>query len=279
MILTINNCRHYFVRDAAKYNLTQEEENILKSKKIGVVGFHPFSSGYSEEVEPRLNYLSNDYVKVFQFVYDKKDTEEIPFDPNHFVTASGRQRIDFRLSSKNTAKEYLELTDLPKLATSPKPNTTIPKENLKNFLRVYLEEVKHLNTKEIMGLLDFSLRGQVYLKNYDFDFWIIGFHAPKSYAYNGKAVLTFYPSFFSLGLIPFWSEDTVKSSFWIFDKKLNLIKKVEFENVYDYIVANWIFWHREDVFLIQQDLPQNLYEPDLKEFQKELVKIMKNKVE
>ncbi|MBK8396913.1 MAG: hypothetical protein IPL26_16995 [Leptospiraceae bacterium] len=39
LILTLNNCRHYFVRNAAKYNLTHEEENILKSKKIGLSDF------------------------------------------------------------------------------------------------------------------------------------------------------------------------------------------------------------------------------------------------
>lgn len=108
LILTFTNCRHYFIRDAAKYNLTQEEENILKSKKIGVIGFHPFYD-YGNEYTYNPQILSYNLVRALQFIYEKKnDTDQIPFNANEFVTGMGRKRRDQRLSSESTARYYFK---------------------------------------------------------------------------------------------------------------------------------------------------------------------------
>lgn len=276
LILSLAQCnRHYFLRNAAKYNLTQEEENLLKSKKIGVLGFHPFYSGYLKDVEPSIDFLSNDFIKLFQFVYDKKDSEKIPFDPSYFLQQSGKRRIDWRLISENTAKAHLPKLTIVNDVSINKPNTAISNENLKNFLKVYLEEVKHLNTKEILSLLDFSIKGKVYLKQYDFDYWIVGFHSPpRKGSYKAFSMLF---SMYSFGLIPFWDDEKVKSTFWIFDSKLNLIQKFEMENEYLYMAATWLFWKSEDHEIKSDVTPIEVFEPDLKEFTKEFAKIVKER--
>ncbi len=278
LILTLVNCRHYFVRDAAKYNLTQEEENILKSKKIGVVGFHPFYR-YRDECCYNPQILSSNLVKVLQFIYEKKnDADQIPFNPNHFVTGIGRHRIDQRLSSESTARDYFKFGKALDKSNIVKPDKSISEKNLRIFLKTYLEKAKHLGHREILELLDFSDKNKIYLKENDFDYWIIGFHSPRSYEISIEAILTFYPSILTLGLFPGFDHDEIKSSFWIFDKKLYLLKKIELENEYTfYITASWIIWKSDNNSIFAENLPIDAYEPDLKEFQKELVKIIKNR--
>lgn len=283
LIITLNNCRHYFVRDAAKYNLTQEEENILKSKKIGIVGFHPFYmskfNGCCGEQSPSL--LSKDLLRALQFIYEKNDSEPIPSDPDYFVTTiMMRDKIEQSLSDADTSKIYFSFGQKMEKSKTTKPDTSISEKNLRQFLKTYLDETKHLGYKDIIELLDFSDKNKVFLQKNDFDYWVIGFHSPRDYEPNIKALLTYFTFTCSFGLIPLWSEDKVKSSFWIFDKKINLIKKIEMENKYDYIAASWLYWKWKNEWKeMQSDPPVKVYEPDLKEFQKELVKIMKNKVE
>jgi hypothetical protein len=278
LILTLNNCRHYFVRDAAKYNLTQEEENILKSKKIGVVGFHPFYNE-SDECCDNRQILSSNLVKALQFIYEKKnDTDQIPFNSNHFVTGIGKQRRDQRLSVERTTRYYFKSWRPLEESNLVKPDKSISENNLRIFLKTYLEKTKHLGHREILELLDFSDKNKFYLKENDFDYWIIGFHSPRNYDISAEAILTFYPSIFTLGLFPFFDHDEIKSSFWIFDKKLNLLKKIEFENDYTlYITALWVIWKSDNNIIFNNNIPIDVYEPDLKEFQKEFVKIIKNR--
>jgi hypothetical protein len=278
LILTLNNCRHYFVRDAAKYNLTQEEENILKSKKIGVVGFHPFYNE-SDECCDNRQILSSNLVKALQFIYEKKnDTDQIPFNSNHFVTGIGKQRRDQRLSVERTTRYYFKSWRPLEKSNLVKPDKSISENNLRIFLKTYLEKTKHLGHREILELLDFSDKNKFYLKENDFDYWIIGFHSPRNYDISAEAILTFYPSIFTLGLFPFFDHDEIKSSFWIFDKKLNLLKKIEFENDYTlYITALWVIWKSDNNIIFNNNIPIDVYEPDLKEFQKEFVKIIKNR--
>jgi hypothetical protein len=247
LILTLNNCRHYLVRDAAKYNLTQEEENILKSKKIGVVGFHPFYNE-SDECCDNRQILSSNLVKALQFIYEKKnDTDQIPFNSNHFVTGIGKQRRDQRLSVERTTRYYFKFWRPLEKSNLVKPDKSISENNLRIFLKTYLEKTKHLGHREILELLDFSDKNKFYLKENDFDYWIIGFHSPRNYDISAEAILTFYPSIFTLGLFPFFDHDEIKSSFWIFDKKLNLLKKIEFENDYTlYITALWVIWKSDN---------------------------------
>ena len=280
LILTLNNCRHYFVRDAAKYNLTQEEENILKSKKIGVVGFHPFYNE-SDGCCNNQQILSSNLVKALQFIYEKKnDTDIIPFNPNQFVTGIGRARRDQRLSTERTTNFFLKIGKTIEKSNIVKPDKSISENNLRIFLKTYLEKTKHLGHKEILDLLDFSDKNKIYLKENDFDYWVIGFHSPRNYDISAEAILTFYPSILTFGFFPFIGHDEIKSTFWIFDKKLNLLKKIEFENDYTlYITALWVIWKSDNNIIFNNNIPIDVYEPDLKEFQKEFVKIMKNTVD
>ena len=278
LILTLNNCRHYFVRDAAKYNLTQEEENILKSKKIGVVGFHPFYNE-SDECCDNRQILSSNLVKALQFIYEKKnDTDQIPFNSNHFVTGIGKQRRDQRLSVERTTRYYFKSWRPLEESNLVKPDKSISENNLRIFLKTYLEKTEHLGHREVLELLDFSDKNKIYLKENDFDYWVIGFHAPRNYDPGPETILTYFPFIFTLGLFPFIGDDEIKSNFWIFDKNLSLLKSVEFKNEYTfYIAASWIFWKSDNNSILSDSIPIDVYEPDLKEFQKEFVKIMKER--
>lgn len=275
LILSLAECKHYFVRDAAKYNLTEEEENILKSKKIGIIGFHPFylnrNSCCSEESN---QFLNKDLIRTLQFVYQTNDSEKIPFNQNFFVTRTGNRRREQRLGNRNTAKEFLKLESILDKPSDAKPDKSISENNLRNFLKTYLDTAKHLGYEELEKHLDFSDKNNIYFKKNNFDYWIIGFHSPEKYETDDKAVLTFLPFLSSLGIFPFCADEPVNSIFWIFDKKLNLLKQISFENNYELIAASWVIWKEENT-LLGDDLPIEVFEPDLKEFSKELARIVK----
>ena len=278
LILTFSNCRHYFVRDAAKYNLTQEEESILKSKKIGVVGFHPFCGFKNDRCGYFYSENNNFHNIALQFIYEN-DPDQINFHPFFFVTGSGKSRQEHWLSSSNTAKEFFKFENQSDLTPAAHHDKSISREKLRSFLKTYLDEARHLGQKEIYDLLEFS-ENSFYLKNNNFDYWIIGFHAPQQRRKKDYLkAFSLFPFLFSFGIIPYWNEEIVKSSFWIFDKRLNLLKKIEYENEINYIAASWFLWRFDDEFFIDNSTPAYAYEPDLKEFQKELVKIMKNTVD
>lgn len=148
------------------------------------------------------------------------------------------------------------------------------------FLKTYLNKSKHLGHNEILELLDFSDKNKIFLKENDFDYWIIGFHSPRNYDISLEAILTFYPFIFTLGFFPFIDHDEIKSTFWIFDKKLNMQKKIEIENEYTiYMTALWVIWKSDDNLIFNKNIPIEVYEPDIKELQKEFVKLIKDKVD
>ena len=281
LFLSLIQCRHYFVRDAAKYNLTQEEENILKSKKIGVIGFHPFYIHGMQYCCDTSNpqSLSKNLLRVLQFVSEKKEDEEISIDPNYFVTVQERYRIELRLSEQDTASEYLKFTNRLESKNILKPDKTISENNLRIFLKTYLDRVQHLGYKEVMDIIDFSDKNKIYLKKNDFDFWFIGFHSPTTSDSPIKPLLSIVPFIFTLGIFPLLGTEEIRSDIWIFDKKLNLIKKMEFKNSYDYFAAIWAFWQDESNsgIIRNGNNPTYIYEPDLKEFSKELAKIVRGK--
>jgi hypothetical protein len=61
-------------------------------------------------------------------------------------------------------------------------------------------------------------------------------------------------------------------------KKLNLLNTKVYENDYAlYITAPWIVWKSDENLIFNGNIPIDVYEPDLKEFQKEFVKIIKDR--
>ena len=91
-------------------------------------------------------------------------------------------------------------------------------------------------------------------------------------------LLTLFPFIGSIGTFPLFGNEWINSNIWIFDKKLNLIKKLEFKNEYTFFVASWVFWQDETTsgIIRNGNDPTYIYEPDLKEFSKELAKIVRD---
>ncbi len=141
----------------------------------------------------------------------------------------------------------------------------------------YLDRVQHLGYREIVNLIDFTDKNKIYLKKNSFDYWIIGFHSPTTSDNNIKFILSFVPFIYTFGIFPLWSDEHINSSIWILDKNLFLIKKLEFQNEYTFFAASWVFWQDEYTSGIigNGNDPIYIYEPDLKEFAKELVNILK----
>jgi hypothetical protein len=190
-------------------------------------------------------------------------------------------------------------------------NASIPEENLRNFLLNFLSSVRHAGLKEAESVVNLEYSkseensdfGQtekntekitgIKLKNLDVDYWIIAHHSrlynaytdwfKRNPSYKGKPslkTLTLLPAIFSLFTFPYWDKSGFESKFYIYDNKLNLIKTFEYQNEYDHISAWWVFWKNKDAKTIGIGgagiPPISIYEPDVKDFTKEMYNTLKN---
>lgn len=273
------------MRDAENFNLSQEEDNIMKNKKIGVVGFRVFYYVRCCFNRKDNNYsMSQNLIRALQLIYQKNDSEILPINPNRFIDSNSdhiaaSQREIF-LSTESTAKQFFPYGN--KMETSEaKPDKTIPEENLRFFLKTYLDYTQHLGFPDIMEILDFSDKNKIYFKKNDFDYWVIGLHDIKhDSGFNLSHILFFY----TLGILPILEKKTEESIIFIFDKKLNLIKKMELTNDYKVLAASWVIWQdptghnfytEADFYSVNERI--NVNKPILKQFSKEFIHIIKEK--
>jgi|GEM_PF-6284354 len=121
-----------------------------------------------------------------------------------------------------------------------------------------------------------SKKENLQLKDFDVDYWIITFHAPNSGRLDGLFVLTAMPFLLTLGFFPTISSAETESTFWIFDKELNLLKNVQYQDRF-YSITSWLaFGGTVEGFGTSRGIASaNIYEPDIKQFSKELVSVLK----
>ena len=80
----------------------------------------------------------------------------------------------------------------------------------------------------------------------------------------------------TLGFFPIVSSKEAETTFWVFDKELNLLKKFEYREGY-YSATSWLAFGGtvEGLGTNGGTRTANIYEPDIKQFSKELVSVLK----
>lgn len=157
-----------------------------------------------------------------------------------------------------------------------------PEENIKNFLFLYLSSVRHAGLKEIESMIDIEYSyakdecdckdnpttiqkiRKIQFKKSNVDFYILAnqrkiysntFSGNISNKISKLKVLTFIPSILTLGVVPYWDEALFESKFYIFDKDLNQIQTLVYQDRIDHISAIWlIFSNFEDSLLIHEGI-------------------------
>ncbi|MBW0433748.1 hypothetical protein HGB47_08980 [Leptospira yasudae] len=202
------NCnRHFFLKEFP----VSGDVKIEKKPKIAYVGFRTFdarmtgSSGRRTTYTAELTYAERTIPKLEKAVF-----------------------ID-ELKSNGTRKD-------------------LSSDLVKAFAMSYLQEVKISGLKEISYLVEMEKQGEtvIYkLKDYPVDYYVIGIHGPAfTEASNiGVGFLHLFSTLFSMvtiGLIPSYSSEEANTEVRVYDRNLQLINNLKYDNSYSSISSIWI---------------------------------------
>ena len=293
-------CTHYFVRDSSQYNLTKEELDFLKSKKIGLIGFYPYEShtrdtDFSRQIDTKDIKIENQrHLKIIRFVNDNLEKKEILSEiKNSFIWYWYDRHYyqpkvtTYRLISENLTASLLEYGEDVKKIKSNGLNKNAQANSIKLFLIDYLSETKHLGLDIVEPMFVFPVSNSknsisLEMKKFDIDHWVIPFHGKDlSNSTQIPSLKSFFTGtlfFFTLTTFPHLSEVSIKSTFLLYDANLNKIKIYEYKNEIYSLTAWWLFWDGDDGYLKINNpfiIPDNAYKPDIKQFSKELLQVLK----
>lgn len=329
LILLLQSCTYYFLRDSSQYELNKEQLNFLKTKKFGLVGFYAFdfaigTKGIYETEEPHfpcsyyntLKEIDRDlavYDCIVEFINEgKKDSNLELYKKIFRKIPGGKNSASYSIPAfiddeDSTIKFFPVGNEIEKFKDTAN-NDSIPEENLRKFLLTFLSSVRHSGLKELESILNiqYSKVGEtcscskeekssqkitsIKLKQMNIDYWIIANHKKLFSGYFDRGsftsepnikVLTWFPALFTLATFPYWDEAAFESKFYIYDKKLNLIKTLEYKNTYDHLTAWWMFASNDkEASFLNQKAAKNflsfyIYEPDIKELTKEIFTMVK----
>ncbi|MBP7282024.1 MAG: hypothetical protein KBA66_10625 [Leptospiraceae bacterium] len=291
LLLSTLDCTHYFVRDSSQYELTSDELEFLRSKKIGLIGFYPFATKTKQVwahdiLNMNLEIKNPRYLRIIEFVNDNpKEKVFVDVKEDNFISFSQYKSTIYQTSITLYENDNLiKILDFGKSSKQLKiveKDTLISSENLREFLSIYLRNTRNLGLPEVDNLLIIPEQKEepIKMKKFDVDYWVIGlFHTNFENTENNKKGFTLLPFLMTLGTFPFWDEEKVVSTFIVLDNKLNQIKMIETNSIHDSIKAWWapVLSFGEvytDPVLISPSA--KFYKPNVKQFSKELVQVLK----
>lgn len=171
---------------------------------------------------------------------------------NELTKSEGRTRVyTASLDYNNSTKGYFKYGSPIENFSTNGIDEEIELEKVNEVVLRYLKNVQISGTLEIVKFAELKMDGSKLnskLRKRDVNYYIFGVHGPP-FQKNGlknffKIGLTFFPSFFTLGIIPVWSEYETESIFWIYDNKLNLIKTLHYSDAQEYLFT--IFGDEEE---------------------------------
>jgi hypothetical protein len=202
-LLCFSSCTRYLINDVETI-----KEFSRKDIKIGLVGFNAFNAGSFTTSTPDGSRRTK-------------------------VTTTTTAFFD----SEIQLKKELGFGEPMENFVQPGLNTDITQENLMQFIKLYLEHTKASGVEELSTFMEIpesrNKINQFKFKNNTFDYLILGNHKPifreddETKKSNSFLMVGAILSFF---LIPIDRHDKRESTFYIFDKNLNLVDKKEFKD-------------------------------------------------
>nr|PJZ92911.1 hypothetical protein CH379_10650 [Leptospira ellisii] len=241
-------CINYYVRDAAPV----EKEKLpakYNPKRVALVGFRPFATIFKGQTGNTLHYEAI-----------------VNYD------------LDYR---KNLKDVGVPVESIPARGTDP----SIPKERVEVFTKLYLDSVKWTGIPELKQVFETReiKKGDptnlaYTLKKRDVDYYVVGIPGPPFLSGGDFYILKFlgtaHISLGTLFTIPWWMDNRVESTIYVFDSKLNLIKTWKRESVYNGTLAWWNKNTGEGTLQlmdIKNEKKERFYLPDLADFSNEFI--------
>ncbi len=203
-LILFNNCAYHFHEDPNNFKLTEEEKQIYISKKILYIGFDYVSLKRIPVIDilnQEKNITDSKHLKIIEFInsnliWKTKNSFQTDYKINKGKSGYDTINEGYFKEAKNFSSLELNQEDFKKYT---EVNNSINKENLKTFLYNYLSTTQHLGLEKMESILE--LKGKsVNLKLKNFDYILVG-----------------------VGI--FFSDDDYQINLYIYDSKLNLIKK------------------------------------------------------
>ncbi|AOP33319.1 hypothetical protein A0128_05340 [Leptospira tipperaryensis] len=208
ILLFFLNCNyHYYVQ---KSSVDTTSLPNLSKIRIVYLGFRPFSAEITTSNSQERIYTAN-------LVYPDRT---IPKFQNG-VYASDLRSFGFRKD--------------------------VPSEKVKKFVQDYLNEVKESGVLELTYVTSIEKKGEerIYkLKDVGADYYVVGVHNPafQSTKNFGGSVVQLFSSMFSVisfGLIPSYASLQAETEIKIYDKNLNQLTALKYDNGYSVLGAVW----------------------------------------
>ncbi|PKA14332.1 Lp29 family lipoprotein [Leptospira haakeii] len=161
-----------------------------------------------------------------------------------FKETGGRSIRVASLDYENSLKKYVKIGTPIEQITENGIDLSVPAENVNRFVNLYIGEVKKTGLDEInkVLLIKESTKGKIgFLRKRDVDFYVVAILGPPfarpSISGYALSLLTYFPFLLSLGTVPNWGIMENKSTFLIFDSKLELLKRKEYDSSYHYLIS------------------------------------------
>lgn len=208
ILLLLFNCNyHYYVQKSGP-----ETASIPNVSKVRIVylGFRPFSAEMTTSNAQERIYTAN-------LLYPDRT---IPKFQNGFY-ASDLRSFGFRKD--------------------------VPSEKVKKFVQDYLNEVKESGVLELTYVTSIEKKGEerIYkLKDVGADYYVVGIHNPafqstKNFAGSFVQLFSSMFSVLTFGLVPSYASLRAETEIKIYDKNLNQLTSIQYDNGYSVLGAVW----------------------------------------
>ncbi|RHX85953.1 Lp29 family lipoprotein [Leptospira stimsonii] len=123
----------------------------------------------------------------------------------------------------------------------------VPSEKVKKFVQDYLNEVKESGVLELTYVTSIEKKGEerIYkLKDVGADYYVVGIHNPafqstKNFAGSFVQLFSSIFSVITFGLIPSYASLQAETEIKIYDKNLNQLTTIQYDNGYSVLGAVW----------------------------------------
>ncbi len=171
-----------------------------------------------------------------------------PYRITKITRSSRTKETEVGLDFNNSLKKYFKIGKNITDFNSSGYNDKVSSDTIKKFIT---DNFSHhgsnfyLELNKIIEIPKNNTDPQVFkLKNLDIDYLVVGILTPEFERKTDLGyfthLLTFLPCIFTLGTVPIYAIHRVEPEFIVFDKNLNEITRLKYENSYSTIQANWI---------------------------------------
>lgn len=245
MIFCVIGCKHYEIRNVIPLGV-----ELKRPYRIALIGFYPFKASSTSTRSGRV------------------------------IRTTSIAELDYDKSNKGLLKIGKPVEDF----LEPGFKTNVDQTKIKEFVNTYLDQTKRSGVLELTKLIVSKEtkpnETTFQVRNHNADLIVVGFHGPafrerdKEKTSLWRVVYTGFLFTFTAGFYPgYFGNEVSLSTFHIYDKDLNLVKKYEIKDSIPIYVG---ILEKENVVRFGNELTPELitYRPQITEFENFLLEFL-----